>query len=74
VQAADRSAEVVARAMIRGRGGRDEKPSFEMEGIVASARLDAEEGHIFGAAHLLVLSDNFPHVAISVKSYLLHHI
>jgi hypothetical protein len=38
-----------------------------MEGIVASARLDAKEGHIFGAAHLLILSDNFPHAAISVK-------
>jgi hypothetical protein len=64
----------MARAVIRGSGGRDEKPSFEMEGVVASARLDAEEGDVFGAAHLLILSDNFPHVAISVKSYLLHHI
>lgn len=63
----------MARAVIRGSRGRDEKPSFEMEGVVASARLDAEVGDVFGAAHLLKLSDNFPHVAISVKSYLLHH-
>lgn len=41
---------------------------------MASAGLDAEEGDIFGAAHLLILSDHFPHEAISVKSYLLHHI
>jgi hypothetical protein len=67
VQAADCGAEVVARAVIRGGGSRDEKPSFEMKSIVASARLDAEEGDIFGAAHLLILSDNFPHVAISVN-------
>ena len=60
--------------MIRGCGSRDEKPSFEMEGIVASAGLDAEKSDIFGAAHLLILSDNFPHEAISVKSYLLLHI
>ena len=60
--------------MIPGGGGREEKPSFEMEGIVASARFDSEEGDIFGTAHLLILSDNFPHEAISVKSYLLNHI
>ncbi len=34
---------------------------------MASARLDAEEGDIFGAAHLLVLFDNLPNAAISVK-------
>lgn len=53
--------------MIGGSGGRDEKPSFEMEGIVAPARFDSEECDIFRAAHLLVLSKNFPHEAVFVK-------
>jgi hypothetical protein len=43
VQAADRSAKIMARAMIGGRGSRDEEPSFEVKGVVMAALLDVEQ-------------------------------
>jgi hypothetical protein len=74
VQAADQGAEVVARAVIGGGGGRDEEPSLEMKSVVTAARLDAEQVNTFSATQLLILSDDLTHEAISVKSYSLHNV
>jgi len=73
MQAADCGAEVVARAVIGGRGCRDEEPPFEMKSVVTAARLDAEQVNSFSTTQLLILSDDLAHEAISVKSYVLPH-
>ena len=74
VEAADRCAQIVARTLIRGCGGRDEEPSFEMEVVVMAARLDVEQSNAFSIADLAILSDDFPHVANSVICDLLNYV
>lgn len=61
MQAADRRAEVAAGAVIGGCRCRDDEPSFELKGVVAAARLDADEGHTFGTAELVVFSYDLTH-------------
>lgn len=62
------------RAMIGGRGSRDEEPSFEVKGVVMAALFDVEQGHTFGVAKLLILSDDLTHVASFVICDLLMHL
>ena len=45
-----------------------------MKSVVTAARLDAEQVNTFSTTQLLILSDDLAHEAISVKSYLLHHV
>lgn len=73
MQAADRGTQVVTRAVIGGRQGRDEKPSFKVKSDVTAALLDPEQRHTFSTTQLLILSDIPTHEAKSVTSDLLVH-